>query len=199
MRKSEIFKNGFTLLELLVVTAILGILVGIATSVFIGILRSQNKTSIENEARQNANLAMSLLERDVRSAQDVTCSGVPCPGTGVSTITLTTGPGQTITWTCVPQVPPLPGPSTSNGYIQRTDSSGLPPQTLTNTDTATGVNIICDNPNLAPPNDPFVVTGAGARRLVSFGFIVEQGVLAPTRADYKIRLPFATTVGTRVF
>src|SRR3990172_5764494 len=90
---TPISKKGFTLLELLVVTAILGILIGVASNVFLAVLRSQNKTTITNEVRQNATLLIDLFERDVRSAEDVVV-------TGVNQITLNYSGDTSVVWEC---------------------------------------------------------------------------------------------------
>jgi prepilin-type N-terminal cleavage/methylation domain-containing protein len=92
-------RKGFTLIELLVVTAIIGILIGISTTVFIGVLRSQNKTNVTNEVRQNAIHALDLFERDVRSADSVTPIGA------TDTITANyTQASESVTWVCVKEV-----------------------------------------------------------------------------------------------
>lgn len=68
-RKMVRAKKGFTLIELLVVTAIIGVLAIISAIVFNSILRSQNKTTIVNEVRQNGNLVIDKFERDIRGAR----------------------------------------------------------------------------------------------------------------------------------
>ncbi|MDP2671389.1 MAG: prepilin-type N-terminal cleavage/methylation domain-containing protein [bacterium] len=78
--KSSPTEGGFTLIEMLVVTAILGLLLGIAAQVFITILRNQNKTNLTTEIRQNAALVIDTFERDARSAIQ---AETMCPG-GIS-------------------------------------------------------------------------------------------------------------------
>lgn len=175
-------QKGFTLLEILVVTAILGILIGVSTSVFLGILRSQNKTTITNEVRQNANLAIDLFERDVRSAAEVTPSGV-----STNQITLELASGD-VGWVCEDTV------VGNNGLIKRV--VGGVDEVLTNTDLVSGVDVDCGGSVSA---NAFDVSGVPENRIVRFSFSIEQGVDAPARNDYNIDLPFETTVGTRVF
>ena len=173
--------KGFTLIELLVVTAILGILIGVSSSVFIGILRSQNKTGVTNEVRQNATLAVDLFERDLRSAANVT--SIPLDTNEIQIVT-TTGD---IIWHCEQEVLGV-----SNGWISRQPPVG-PVEFLTNRDTVNGVSIDCD---LLPPS--FFVTTSNTP-IVTFRFTAKQGVSAPTRADFEITIPFETTVGIREF
>ena len=173
--------KGFTLLELLVVTAILGVLIGISSTVFISILRSQNKTNITNEVRQNATLAIDLFERDVRSASDISLVGGP------STVRLEGAENATnVDWECVTAV------GNNNGFIQRTvDGSGVD-QVITNQDNQTGVSIDCTT-------NPTFDVSASITPIVTMRFDALQGEEAPGRADYEISLPFETTVGVRDF
>ncbi|MEX0616786.1 MAG: type II secretion system protein [Candidatus Woykebacteria bacterium] len=185
--KNKVFgSQGFTILELLVVTAILGILIGIASSVFIGILRSQNKTQVTNEARQNAAIIIDLFERDIRPALSITPNGT-------NGITIKHR-DEYVDWKCVGST------GSDNGRFTREIQLSGNLEVLTNTDSTSGVNIVCDNVNVAGANDVFTITGTvNQQQIVLFAFTVAQGIGAPTRNDYQINLPFETTVGTRVF
>lgn len=181
-------KKGFTLLELLVVTAILAVLIGISTTVFISILRSQNKTNVINEVRQNATLAIDLFERDVRSASDIIPDGGSFLTNKITLVEVENG--TAVDWECVDAV------GIDNGYIQRTvdDGSGVD-QVITNTDTKTGVSVDCGGDGAT---EAFVVSDS-ATPIVTMRFDALQGEEAPGRADYRVTLPFETTVGVRDF
>lgn len=171
---------GFTLLEVLVVTAILGVLIGVASNVFVAVLRSQNKTTITNEVRQNAILVIDLFERDVRSAESVAPEGVT-----TDIITLNYSDGTEIIWTCEDET------VVANGYFTRqVDPPSGAVEYITNTETDRGVSIICPG--------AYQVT-IGEEQIITLNFNIKQGVSAPQRVDYDINLPFETTVGTRVF
>ena len=181
-------KKGFTLLELLVVTAILAVLIGISTTVFISILRSQNKTNVINEVRQNATLAIDLFERDVRSASDIIPDGGSFLTNKITLVEVENG--TAVDWECVNAVVGI-----DNGYIQRTvDGSGVD-QVITNTDTKTGVSVDCGGDGATKA---FVVSDS-ATPIVTMRFDALQGEKAPGRADYRVKLPFETTVGVRDF
>ena len=197
---------GFTLIELLVVTAILGILVGISSTVFVGILRSQNKTNATNEVRQNANLAIDLFERDIRSASSIT--GLPAAAEPAAqtvyfnSISVDLQDGGNVEWVC-DTVPAIAPALNGNGALIRdTDettsfpygSATLEEQYVTNIDAESGVNIDCLD---SSGNGAFQLTGGSSNQLVTLEFTAKQGVSAPARNDYQIELKFQTTLGTR--
>ena len=174
-------KKGFTLLELLVVTAIMAVLIGISTTVFISILRSQNKTNVTNEVRQNATLAIDLFERDVRSAR-----GINPAGTGNLVELEEADNGTSVDWECVVAVPG----NNANGYIKMT--VGGVGKVITNQEPKTGVSIDCTT-------NPTFDVSSSTTPIVTMRFNALQGEKAPGRADYRVNLPFETTVGVRDF
>ncbi len=158
LRGSFINKKGFTLLEVLVTTAIIGVLFVVSSSIFINTIRSANKANITNEAKENSSLLIESLQRDVRNSTgaSVTLAGLPGP-TG-DTLTITTASGSSITWICSAAT------STDNGYITR---EAL---TVTNRDPVNGVSVVdCSN---------FFTVTAGANYLltIDFGFTQGKGV-----------------------
>lgn len=186
---------GFTLIELLVVTAILGILVGISSSVFVGILRSQNKTNATNEVRQNANLVIDFFERDIRSASAIESVGplvplIQTPEVYYNEIKVTLQDGGFVHWICEDESPGV------NGGLRRDpDPLDANPLQVTNFDPKSGVNIVCLD---SSGNGAFQLTGdTGGNQLVTMEFTAKQGVDAPARNDYQIELKFQTTLGTR--
>jgi len=66
-------KNGFTLIEILIVIGIFGILAFIGTNMFFTILKSSAKTRVLAEVKQNGNYAISVMERMVRNARSAEC------------------------------------------------------------------------------------------------------------------------------
>lgn len=63
-------KKGFTLVELLVIVALVGIIGAATTQVFIIGFKSQGKGEIVKEVKQNGDYAISVIERMVRNAVD---------------------------------------------------------------------------------------------------------------------------------
>lgn len=73
-------KNGFTLIEILIVIGIFGILAFIGTNMFFTILKSSAKTRVLAEVKQNGNYALSVMGRMIRNAKriEVNSDGDAC-------------------------------------------------------------------------------------------------------------------------
>ena len=71
MKKSS---KGFTLIELVIVVAILAITLTITSDILISLVRSNNKTRIQNELEQQSNFVSLKLEKELRNAQSVDSS-----------------------------------------------------------------------------------------------------------------------------
>ena len=116
IKKGIVYEKGFTLIELLVVTAVMGGLAIVSATVISNVLRSQNKTNIVNEVRQNGDMVIDKFERDVKQASGVT----QVSGTNVE---LYIG-GTAIGWDC-----------TGNSFTR----DGV---AVTSTDPTTGVQLV---------------------------------------------------------
>ena len=68
--------KGFTLIELLVVIVILSIIAGVSSSIFLSVIRSNNKSNIVNEIQQNGNYILQTLEGSLRNARSITVPAV---------------------------------------------------------------------------------------------------------------------------
>ncbi len=61
-------KRGFTLVEIVVVLGIFGILMVVGTDFFVSTIQSSNRTTIQNEVRQNAQKIMQDMVSQIRQA-----------------------------------------------------------------------------------------------------------------------------------
>ena len=64
-------KNGFTLIEIMVVVVILGVLAVVGSGAFFSILRGSVKTRMLQTVKQNGDYAISVMERMVRNARRI--------------------------------------------------------------------------------------------------------------------------------
>jgi prepilin-type N-terminal cleavage/methylation domain-containing protein len=91
--------SGFTLLETLIAITIAGSVGVLITQVFFTTTRTNSKTEVLKDVRQNGTYAVNIMERMVRSALRVetTCSDA---GTEVDDITILNPDGNTTTFGC---------------------------------------------------------------------------------------------------
>lgn len=75
MHKSE---QGFTLVELLLVIALVSISIGITADILVSLTRSYNKTAVTNEIEQQANFIGLKLEKELRNSSNVTLPNANC-------------------------------------------------------------------------------------------------------------------------
>jgi prepilin-type N-terminal cleavage/methylation domain-containing protein len=77
----KINQKGFTLIEILVVIAIIGVVMGITSDVFIQIIKASNKANIVTEVKQNGDSVLNQLDRIIRNAEEVSAWGYKSSGT----------------------------------------------------------------------------------------------------------------------
>jgi prepilin-type N-terminal cleavage/methylation domain-containing protein len=127
MKKKE---QGFSLIEILVVVGIISVIGGITSTIFIQIIKANNKGNVITEVKQNGDLALNKIERIVRNAEEVSAFGKKSTYSDVWTWEL---PADALEHTCtVPAVPadktlPVEGglcalivknPASEGGYTQ---------------------------------------------------------------------------------
>jgi len=166
-------KNGFTLVELLVVVGLVLIIGTVGTSIITSILRSYNKAHIINEIEQNGNYVLSLMESQIRNAKSVSPTGT------TSSLTVTTQDGATIIYTIAS--------AGGVGVVQKT--SGGVTEILSNNNLTTGVNVDTTNSHFVvstttPPSVQIVLR-------------LSQAPNAPGRVDYQAETTLRTTVVVR--
>ena len=160
-------RTGFTLIELLVVTAIIGVLAVVSATIFSSILKSQNKTAIINEARQNGNILIDKFERDVRQARNI-----PDNSTDTKKVTIELDSGNVI-WECDDSITP-----------KNITRDGVP---LLNRDDVSGIEqtSVCE----------FTVLLTDKSQLVKFKFELKQR--NDFGSQFEILVPFEISVGIR--
>lgn len=64
-------KNGFTLIEIIVVIGILGIIMVMGSNLFFSILRGSTKTKILQLVKQNGDYTITVMSRMIRNAREI--------------------------------------------------------------------------------------------------------------------------------
>lgn len=105
LKQKKYFKNGFSIIEMLVVISVFAV-IGIFTTRAISLtLRSSKKSDSLVRVRENVNYSLSVLERQIRNSERISS----CTGSPTSSISYTSVEGILSTFSCV-----TPGTS---GYI----------------------------------------------------------------------------------
>lgn len=93
-------QSGFSLVELLVGVGIVGIIGVLVVQVFFSTLRSNSKTEIRKEVKQNGDLALETMARLIQGAREVNSS---CSSSGTTTteLVLVDTNGETMTFGCI--------------------------------------------------------------------------------------------------
>ncbi len=95
-------EQAFTLPELLSVLAILGVVLGALTTMFVSGTNAEREMNLRFQAQQNARMALTKMRREIRCASAATTTG--------SVVTLTLGAACTVasgstTWSALPLGP----------------------------------------------------------------------------------------------
>lgn len=92
------FKKGFTVIELVVVIAIMGVLTVVASQFLIAVIQGNNRATIENEVRQNAEAIRNDLVAEIRKSLCVRYD--PASGSNLSKLSLSDTPDPSPIVTC---------------------------------------------------------------------------------------------------
>lgn len=105
---------AFTLIELLMVVAILGLVMVAITQLLARVISSSGKSAATQSVKENGQFAISTMEKTVRKAKSVGCSGTPLSGIVTAIVPETAGDvtytfarsGTTLAKTVNPPNPP---------------------------------------------------------------------------------------------
>ena len=184
----QLFKTGFTLIEFLVVLGILALVVGSITLFLTSMLKGTNQANILAEVKQNGQVTLDSVERQIRGALDAREIG-----TNNDHLMITRDGADPLHIQCFAQsadkndrigtaVSPIDDPAINN-YVS-----------LSNDDPVSGASITgCD----------FRVNAAdfssGAPAVVSISFLAMQGFKAAQRVDFEAQAAFRTTISLRTY
>lgn len=174
---------GFTLVELLVVVALVSIIGTITTQVFVLGFRSQTKAEVLKEVKQSGDFAIAVIESMVRNAADIPLDQSSC-NTNMSKLTILNQDGLTTTFDCtgtsiasvsgffVPAAQPTP--------------TGVPLIGSKVTVTNCNFRVVCPDPPLSPK---YVY--------VSFTLNQATGALVTPIPENRASLDYQTTISLR--
>lgn len=149
-------KKGFTLMEILIATGIVAGLSIVIVQLFLSTVRSNAKTEIIKETKQNGDFALSVMERMIRNATSVTST---CDGTAQNSITFVNPDETETTLQC----------KDSSG-IARIESLGPPSTYLTGSNVTLGAT--CDD--LSPKIFTCDASSLGLPSAVTISFQLQQ-------------------------
>jgi prepilin-type N-terminal cleavage/methylation domain-containing protein len=75
IKHMKLKEKGFTLIEILVVIAIIGVIAGITSDIFVQVIKASNKANITTEIKQNGDSVLNQIDRLVRNADSVVFFG----------------------------------------------------------------------------------------------------------------------------
>lgn len=122
MRKAR--RSGFTLLEILVSMGIIGLLSVVMTQTLYTTARSNTKTEILKEVKQNGDFVIDVMSRMIRSSLSVT-SSCSSAGTTTSSLTITNPDGRSTTFGCLADSGVTRVASTSSARTDFLTNSGV--------------------------------------------------------------------------
>lgn len=165
-------KDGFTIIEILVVIAVLSVIAVIFTEIFLRSVRGNNKAQLISKMKQEGQAALALFDTTLRNAEVIICPFLPVSGGESSSQTLIVKNGDGYIRVKFKDPMPVDNP-TVNGYIYQdsaTECDAVDPVTpLSVIDSgSTGVSI---------SNGEFIRTKSpGYPDILNISFTVNPGV-----------------------
>ena len=89
--------KGYTLLEVMVATAVIGVLAVVATNLFFSVSRGGTKVQVTAEVNQNGQIVLGTMERLIRNSLAVTSA---CAGAAANSLTVVDRYARNITFSC---------------------------------------------------------------------------------------------------
>ncbi len=199
---------GFTLVEILVVMAIVAILGTVLAAIFVNTLRGSNKSQILAVIKQNGQAVLENMDKTIRGSDNVICPSIIAPATSATADTLVVEKnGSYVRYRFFPFT------GSSNGYIQQDYPV---PNSTTEIDINVFLHGVCITPtdplynpviitDTNPQSGVSIITGsftrnrqAGFKDSVTVRFFVDHGVGAPAAITGQIdAVEFTTTIGLR--
>lgn len=175
------FRNGFTIIELLVVMAIVVIISGVVGDAFFSSLKGGTKTTITNIAKESGDQAISTMENSIKGAVKISPQCLSGTGfTAQSAVTITNTDKSTTTYTC----PATPG--------------RIEIQVIPVAPTPTVVQFITSNSVLVTGCSFSCIKQIDAPAILKINFtVIQKSPNATYRPEEQVTIPFETSVVMR--
>ncbi len=181
MHNSFIKKSGFTIVEVLVVMAILGIVLTAGTAVFISTVSTSNKTQAQINVKEAGRNASEQITRKIQSARDLVL-------VSATQVTIIDSDGVSSLLSCVN------GTAATNGRLEITNSGVTTGLTFYSaSDNTIGVNVTgCDFE---------VVNGTSGKEppALKYSFNISQPVGSPNRPEYQASIKIESSAVSRTY
>lgn len=200
MSKQKLLQ-GFTLIELIVVIALMGIVLVIGANIFVSVLRSNNKVLITTRVREEGNRALDLMGRSIQNAASLY---YPTTDGCVDYIILknkTTNLANVVGGAPYSRFTFVDGSGTNDGYVAfNTDATD--PANLA----SAGLALTPITPNSGPnavdvdPSSQFCVQFLPTTTIVKVNFTLNQSRKAPqARKEFQSATSFQSTFTLRAY
>lgn len=169
-------RGGFTIIEMMIAVAILGIITTVGSNLFFTVLRGSTKAKVLQSVKQNGGYSLSVMQGMIRNARKLSYAASP-----TDTLTITNPDGGTTTFHCC---------GTTPNYLIASESGSL---------TCEQARLTSDEVKVNSCANFFTVTPglAGVRPdLVAIQFTLSQAGVS-TRPEEQAAIDFQATVGLR--
>lgn len=188
--------KGFTIIEILVVIAVISIVGVIITEIFFNTLKGSNKSNLITKIKQNGQSALEIMDKTIRNADHVVCPVVEANKMSASdNVLVVEKDGKYIRFS-------LQGPKDSNSFLVQDN-----PAEFDNSTCITPLNVkdfnITDKTQIKviSPDQGKVFSrnkSPGFKDVVSISFQIAPGVEVSSSISSQIDpIPFATSIGLR--
>jgi|SRR5581483_2645740 len=181
-REKRRYSLGYTLVELLVVMAMMGIAMTIGVSILASTLRSATKTTAFNTVKQNGDVAMELVVRSVQNAVDVCLEGATLKIYGSN----------------VGACPSTITPATEFQCQAGVNNNGTFQKRVNDTGSGGGTGWVSLVTDVKIKSCAFAVSSTTPKR-VTIDFTLTQANASDTASDTSVEIPFHSEVTLRNF
>lgn len=207
--------SGFTLIEILVVVALMGIMIAIGSNIFVGVIKSSTKSAILSQVRADGSRALENMSRTIQNAAEVVNPDQATPNDAscntrdfiiVKNRSQTPGVTQQLytRYTFVRQTAPANNFIAINSGNDKTVLANLNAQTPTPSDLITfktgAITTFEGKTSVHVPSMCFRVQRANGVTIVSVSYVLQQGREATvSRKEFEATVDFNTTYSLRVY